>query len=61
MRAESWMDHTPRPTRTPLQIAEADVRHWSDRLRSLTADLLECGREFNAAIERREKMERHSR
>lgn len=60
MRAESWMDRTPVPVRSPLQIAQEDARHWSDRYRSLTADLLECERQWASARERVEKLERES-
>lgn len=61
MRAEAWMDHNPTPTRSPLQIAEADVRHWSSRLRELTEQLLECESEFASALKRRDDLERSAR
>lgn len=57
MRAEPWMDRTPIPTRTPLQIAEADVRHWSSRVSSLEADLTEAQRRWIEARDLVEKLE----
>lgn len=57
MRAEGWMNKAPIPTRTPLQIAQADFRHWSSRKRSILCDLEACEREWSEALERLEKLE----
>lgn len=56
MRAEPWMNREPVPTKTPLQIAESDFQHWSDRLRAVTKELVVCESELSAARERVEKL-----
>lgn len=52
MRAETWMDHTPTPQKTPLQMAQADMQHWSSRIKELTAQLTDAQREFSEAVDR---------
>lgn len=56
MYAEPWMNKTPVPRFTPLQIAEGDVRRWSARLLELDRELMQCERELRLARERVEKL-----
>lgn len=52
MRAEPWMNHTPAPRKTPLQIAQDDMRHWSARIKELTVQLTDAQQEFSEAVDR---------
>lgn len=61
MRCEPWMNETPVPRKTPLQLARDDLRHWGDRMRSLMADLAVCDQEFTAARERVDRLEAEPR
>lgn len=52
MRAETWMDRTPVPQKTPLQLAQDDMRYWSERIKTLTTDLTVAQQEFSLAVGR---------
>lgn len=56
MLAETWMNRTPRPTRTQLQIAEADARLLSARRRELVDQLSACEEQLSDAYERIQKL-----
>ena len=57
MRCEPWMDRTPVPRKTPLQLAEADLDLWSDRCRSLIEQLAAAERQRTMALARIKQLE----
>jgi hypothetical protein len=44
MRCEPWMNKTPIPTRTPKQIAKADMQYWQNELQIATGRVADCQR-----------------
>jgi hypothetical protein len=58
MRCESWMNKAPIPTRTPLQIAQADMRYWADRKRDLLSQLEDADDQFKQALATVERLDR---
>lgn len=60
MRCEPWMNRTPVPQKTPLQIAQDDLAHWARRQRQLIAELAEVDRQFAEAGARVDSLCRES-
>ncbi len=52
MKCEPWMDRTPVPKLTPLQLAQKDMRYWKAELEEAEKRVTECRAEFAAAVDR---------
>lgn len=56
MRAETWMNRMPRNPKTPIQLAEENVRHLEHRLALLSRQRDDVYEELRAAHEHLRKL-----